>query len=91
MKPRKIPLRMCIGCMEMKPKAELIRVVREPEGSISLDPTGKKNGRGAYICKCSACMEKAAKAKKLERAFSAQIPSEVYELLQREMEQLEAR
>lgn len=82
---------MCIGCMEMKPKSELVRVVREPEGNISLDPTGKKNGRGAYLCKCTACLDKAVKARKLERAFATQIPSDIYESLQREMEQFEAR
>ncbi len=91
MKPKKIPLRQCIGCVEMKPKFDLIRVVRDPEGTISLDTTGKKNGRGAYVCRCAACLEKAMKAKKLERAFSTQIPTEVYDLLKREMEQLEAR
>ena len=91
MKQKKIPLRMCIGCMEMKPKSELVRVVREPEGNISLDPTGKKNGRGAYLCKCTACLDKAIKARKLERAFATQIPSDIYESLQREMEQFEAR
>lgn len=91
MKQKKIPLRMCIGCMEMKPKSELVRVVREPEGNISLDPTGKKNGRGAYLCKCTACLDKAVKARKLERAFATQIPSDIYESLQREMEQFEAR
>lgn len=91
MKPKKIPLRMCVGCMEMKPKSELIRVVKEPDGNITLDPTGKKNGRGAYICKCSACLEKAVKTKKFERSFSINIPNEVLEALTREMQQLETR
>ncbi len=91
MKQKKIPLRMCIGCMEMKQKSELIRVVREPEGTISLDLSGKKNGRGAYLCKSDACLKKAAKAKKLERTFATQIPDAVYEQLVREMEALETK
>ena len=91
MKQRKIPLRMCLGCSQMKPKAELIRVVKEPNGDVTLDATGKKNGRGAYICKCSECLEKAIKAKKFERSFSVNIPEEIFESLKREMQQLEAR
>ncbi|MBO5105602.1 MAG: YlxR family protein [Clostridia bacterium] len=86
MKPKKIPLRMCLGCNEMKPKKELIRVVKSPEGDISLDFTGKKNGRGAYICHCAECLERAVKSKRLERTFSAAIPSEVYESLKKEMD-----
>lgn len=88
MKPKKLPLRMCIGCMEMKPKTELIRIVKEPQGSVTLDATGKKNGRGAYICRSSACLERATKAKKLERAFSMAIPEEVYDSLKREMDSI---
>ena len=91
MKPKKIPLRMCIGCAQMKPKAELIRVVKEPDGTVSLDPTGKKNGRGAYVCKSTACFEKAVKAKKFERAFSVMFPFEVTQTLKEELERLEAR
>jgi len=91
MKPKKIPLRMCLGCNEMKPKAELIRVVKEPDGTVSLDTTGKKNGRGAYICKNTACFEKAVKAKKFERAFSVMIPNDITESLKEELEKLEAR
>ena len=82
---------MCLGCNEMKPKAELIRVVKEPEGAVSLDPTGKKNGRGAYICKNTVCFEKAVKAKKFERAFSVMIPKEINESLKEELEKLETR
>ena len=83
---KKIPMRQCLGCREMKPKRELIRVVRSPEGEISLDFKGKANGRGAYVCPQPECLKKAIKARALERAFSAQIPAEVYEKLQEQME-----
>ena len=83
---KKIPMRQCLGCREMKEKRELIRVVRSPEGSITLDFKGKAPGRGAYLCHNAECLKKAIKSKALERAFSAQIPSEVYERLQGEME-----
>lgn len=75
---KKIPLRKCVGCCEMKPKRELVRVVKSPEGEIALDKTGKKNGRGAYICPSKECLEKAKKAKRLEKALDAQIPTDVY-------------
>ena len=83
---KKIPMRQCLGCREMKPKRELIRVVRSPEGEISLDFKGKATGRGAYICPAPACLKQAIKAKALERAFSTQIPEAVYEKLNEEME-----
>ena len=83
---KKIPMRQCLGCREMKPKRELIRVVRSPEGEISLDFKGKAPGRGAYICPAPACLKQAIKAKALERAFSTQIPEAVYEKLSEEME-----
>ena len=83
---KKIPMRQCLGCREMKPKRELIRVVRSPEGEISLDFKGKAPGRGAYICPAPACLKQAIKAKALERAFSTQIPVAVYEKLNVEME-----
>ena len=83
---KKIPMRQCLGCREMKPKKDLIRVVRSPEGLISLDFKGKAPGRGAYLCRSGDCLKKAVKSKALERAFSAPIPSEVYDRLQREME-----
>ena len=83
---KKIPMRQCLGCREMKPKKELIRVVRSPEGAISLDFKGKAPGRGAYVCRSGECLKKAVKSKALERAFSAKIPDEVYERLQEEME-----
>ena len=83
--PKKIPLRQCVGCREMKPKKELIRVVRSPEGEVSLDFKGKLPGRGAYVCPAEECLKKARKSRALERAFSAQIPAEVYEELERQM------
>ena len=83
---KKIPMRQCLGCREMKPKRELIRAVRSPEGEISLDFKGKAPGRGAYICPAPACLKQAIKAKALERAFSTQIPEAVYEKLNEEME-----
>lgn len=82
---RKIPMRMCLGCGEMKPKKELIRVVRSPEGEISLDLTGKKSGRGAYICRDTECFGKARKAKRLEKAFSCRISDEVYDAMEKEL------
>ena len=84
--PKKIPMRQCLGCREMKPKKELIRVVRSPEGEISLDFKGKANGRGAYLCPSAECLKKAVKARALERAFETQIPPELYERLKQEME-----
>ena len=83
---KKIPMRQCLGCREMKPKTELIRVVRSPEGEISLDFKGKASGRGAYVCPDPRCLKKAIKARALERAFSAQIPQEIYERLESQME-----
>ncbi|MBR6736592.1 MAG: YlxR family protein [Oscillospiraceae bacterium] len=85
MKERKIPLRMCTGCGEHKPKKELVRVVKSPLGEISLDTTGKKPGRGAYICPCVDCLIKAKKARRLEKAFSCQIPDEIYGAMEEEL------
>ena len=84
--PKKIPMRQCAGCREMKAKNEMVRVVRSPEGAVALDFKGKANGRGAYVCPNELCLKKAIKARALERAFSAQIPAEVYEALERQME-----
>ncbi|MBQ8004274.1 MAG: YlxR family protein [Oscillospiraceae bacterium] len=81
MKEKKIPMRQCVGCREMKAKAELVRVVKSKEGDISLDFVGKLPGRGAYVCKSTGCLEKAKKAKALERAFSCAVSSEVDEAL----------
>lgn len=83
--PKKIPLRQCLGCREMKPKGELIRVVRAPEGEISLDFRGKKPGRGAYLCPNAACLAKAKKSRAIERAFSAQVDQAVYDALEEQM------
>ena len=85
MKSQKIPMRLCLGCNEMKPKKELIRAVKSPDGEISLDLTGKKSGRGAYICPDKSCFDKARKAKRLERALEAQIPENVYDLMAEEL------
>ena len=84
-KPRKIPQRQCVGCRAMKDKRELIRVVKSPEGEISLDFRGKKPGRGAYVCPSADCLKRARKSRALERAFSAQLPPEVYDALEEEM------
>ena len=86
MKEKKIPLRMCIGCREMKPKRELIRVVRLPEGQVSLDSTGRMPGRGAYICKNADCLAAAVKAKRLQKALSCPIPEEVFERMKDEIQ-----
>jgi predicted RNA-binding protein YlxR (DUF448 family) len=80
-KQKKVPMRMCLGCQEMKPKKELIRVVKNKEDEISIDFTGKKPGRGAYICRDFSCFEKARKAKRLERTFEFPINDEIYETL----------
>lgn len=88
---RKTPLRKCVGCGEMKPKKELIRILRTEEGEFVLDPTGKKNGRGAYICNSKDCFAKAVKSKGLERSFKQAILPAVYERLEKEMSEIEAR
>lgn len=84
--PKTIPIRQCMGCREQKPKNELIRVVRSPQGEISLDFRGKAPGRGAYLCRNAACLKKAMKSRALDRALSAAVPQEVYERLLAEME-----
>ncbi len=85
MQKKHIPLRMCSGCGEMKPKKELVRVVKSKEEEISLDLTGKKSGRGAYVCNDLECLKKARKARRLERAFSSKIPDEIYDEMERQM------
>ena len=84
----KVPLRQCIGCQEMKSKKEMIRVIKTAEDEIMLDATGRKNGRGAYLCPSMECFKKAVKSKGLERSFKMAIPKEVYETLEKEMEEL---
>ena len=82
---RKIPERQCLGCNEHKPKIELIRVVRSPEGEISLDLTGKKSGRGAYICRSKKCLVKARRSKRIDKALDVSIPDEVYDRMETEL------
>ncbi len=84
--PKKLPMRQCVGCREMKPKRELVRVVRSAQGEISLDFRGKAPGRGAYVCADPACLKKAIRSRALERALSAAIPQEVYDGLLERME-----
>ncbi len=85
MQAKRLPLRMCTGCGEMKPKRELVRVVKSAAGDISLDLTGKKAGRGAYVCRDIACLKKARKSRRIEKSFACQIPEEVYDRLEKEM------
>ncbi len=87
MQPKKIPVRRCSGCGEGKPKKELVRIVRTAQGEISLDLTGKKSGRGAYICPNAECLTKARKAKRLERSFQCPVPEEVYQQLEQQLKQ----
>ena len=88
MSMKKVPLRQCIGCQEMKSKKEMIRVIKTAEDEIMLDATGRKNGRGAYLCPSMESLKKAVKGKGLERSFKMAIPKEVYETLEKEMEEL---
>lgn len=83
MQQKKVPMRKCIGCNESKTKKELVRIVRSPEGDISLDLIGKKSGRGAYICPDAECLKKARKSKRLERIFETAVPDSVYEEAER--------
>lgn len=89
MTKKKIPSRQCVGCGEMKEKREMLRVIKTPEDTIVLDFTGKKNGRGAYLCHCAECFRKAVKSKALERSLKIAIPAEVYEELEKELNDLE--
>ncbi|MGI6622243.1 MAG: YlxR family protein [Clostridiaceae bacterium] len=86
MRTKKVPMRRCVGCREMKEKRQLLRVVKNNEGEIFIDPTGKKNGRGAYICKSLDCFNKARKAKSLSHEFSCEIPEKVYEEIIKQLE-----
>ena len=83
--PKKIPQRPCVGCREMKDKRALIRVVKSPEGEVSLDFGGRKPGRGAYVCPDAVCLKRARKSRALERAFSRPIPQEVYDAMEEEL------
>ncbi len=91
MNNKKLPMRQCIGCGELRVKKELIRVIKTPEDEIVIDATGKKNGRGAYICPNSQCLNKAIKSKGLERSFKTSIPKEVYDELIKELIRLETK
>lgn len=86
---KKIPLRQCLGCREMIPKSELIRIVRSSDGDFTVDATGKQSGRGAYICRKSECLKKAVSSKAIERSFKVSIPAEVYEQLDKELRDIE--
>ena len=86
---KKIPMRKCVGCQEMKNKKEMLRVLKTTENEFMLDATGRKNGRGAYLCFSKECFEKAVKCKGLERSFKQSIPKEVYEKLEKELDELE--
>ncbi len=88
---KKIPLRKCTGCQEMKSKKEMMRILRTSEGDIILDTTGRKNGRGAYVCCTMECFEKAVKNKGLERSLKCKVPQETYEILKKEIESIEKR
>lgn len=87
MKVKKVPLRMCVGCSEHKPKKELIRIVRTPEGEVVIDFTGKKSGRGAYICRDIQCLRKAIKSKRIERTLEAPISQDQYDKLEEVLSQ----
>ena len=87
---KKVPIRKCVGCGEMKNKKEMIRVLKTSDDEFVLDATGKKNGRGAYLCFSKECLDKAIKTKGLERSFKQSIPKEIYEKLEKEMDSLEA-
>ncbi len=86
---KKSPMRKCVGCQEMKNKKEMIRIIRTAENEFMLDATGKRNGRGAYICPRKECFDRAAKSRGLERSFKQAIPEEVYESLEKEMREIE--
>ncbi len=83
--PKQIPVRQCTGCRQMKPKNELVRVIKTPDGEICLDKTGRKNGRGAYLCPDLTCYQKAVKSKGIERSLKCEIPNEIYEAIGKEM------
>mgnify|MGYP001191718338 CR=1 FL=1 len=87
MKQKKIPMRLCLGCREKKPKRELLRIVKNNEGEIFVDPTGKKNGRGEYICPSMDCFARVRKTKALNQEFSCDIPEEVYAEISRQLEE----
>ena len=85
--PKRTPLRQCLGCREMKPKRELVRVVRSPEGTVSLDLRGKAPGRGAYVCRSADCLKKALRSRAIARSLGTEIPPDLYDALARQMEE----
>ena len=91
MKPKKTPMRMCVGCREMKEKRELIRIVRTPEGVVAVDDTGKRSGRGAYVCRSAECLTRAIRQKQLERQLEITLTNEVSEALTEELKRLSSR
>ena len=91
MKPKKTPMRMCVGCREMKAKRELIRIVRTPEGVVAVDDTGKRSGRGAYVCRSAECLTRAIRQKQLERQLEITLTNEVSEALTEEIKRLSSR
>ena len=91
MKIKKVPMRKCLGCMEMKEKKSLVRVVKNKENEIDVDLGGKMNGRGAYVCRSSECLDKAIKARRFERAFETSIQEDVYQKLREQMEEANGR
>lgn len=91
MRTKKIPMRTCVGCHESKKKVELIRVIRTPEGDIIFDDTGRKNGRGAYICPSLECLYKARKTGSIERSLGVAVPDEVYDVIERQMAELDKK
>lgn len=88
-KVKKIPMRQCLGCNEHRPKAELMRVVRTAQGEIVIDFTGKKSGRGAYICKSLSCLKKARKSRRIDKSLNCEISSEIYDKMEAEMSDYE--
>lgn len=85
---RKVPMRQCIGCQEMKSKKEMLRILKTAEGDVVLDTTGRKNGRGAYLCRSGECLKKARKNRGLERSLKMAVPSEVYDSLEKELDKI---
>ena len=88
LRPRRLPMRTCVGCRQVRPKRELIRVVRTPQGEVHVDPTGKRAGRGAYVCPSAECLEKARKGRQLERALQHPLDEAVYHALAQELKRL---
>lgn len=91
MKTKKVPMRTCVGCHESKKKIDLMRIIKTPEGDIIFDSTGRKNGRGAYICPSSECLRKARKSGSIARSLGVGVPDEVYEVIERQMSDIEKK